>query len=159
MVSINYDSDDMYGNASFYNLTNAVGYVCPNMTDDVKVVQFFLKRLALVDSDYKPTGTMVVDGKFGPVTRGWVIKFQMRAKSVKIDGIVDRAGNANNPSNWIASISKTVYTIRSINNGMRQLDTEVYKTLTVNSAVPEDVRKIFLKVHATSPPMTYGKNA
>src|SRR5690349_1572775 len=104
--------------ASFYNLTAAVGYGCPNLIEDVKVIQFFLQRIFAMPScaPHKPPGKMSIDGKVGPVTRTWIKKAQVVARmshaNVLIDGIVDKAGNAANPSNSRSSISHTYYTIR-----------------------------------------------
>lgn len=159
MAFIDYDSDDPVGNASFYNVTSAVGYGCPNMLEDVKVVQFFLKRVYSLEDfkDLKPWGEMSVDGKVGPITRAWIMKAQRDSNSL-VDGIVNKAGNANNPSNWEASISHTHYVIRMINNTLRKRDTAVYKTLQTNPEVPADMRAIFLQIHASGPPMNYGSS-
>ena len=162
MAFIDLDSDDPQGNASFYNVTSAVGYGKANLEEDVKVVQFFLKRLYSHPKlqEMKPYGEMKVDGKVGPVTRNWIVKTQIIAQSagnpILVDGVVDKAGNAQNASNWESSISKTKYTIRMINNFLRQNDTAVYKTLPSSPEVPGDVRVIFQQIHAAGPPMNFG---
>lgn len=162
MAYIEYDSDDPVNHASFYNLTQAVGYGCPNMTEDVKVVQYFLQRMYTLPGlkEKKPWGTMTVDGKVGPITRAWIIRTQMIGRNegtnLLIDGIVDKAGNETNPSNWESSISHTNYLIRLINNTLRRKDTAHYKTLPTNPEVPGDVRVIFQQIHAAGPPMNYG---
>jgi hypothetical protein len=160
MAFIDLDSDDPVGNASFYNVTAAVGYGCKNLVEDVKVVQFFLKRLFSLEDlkERKPWGEMTVDGKVGPITRAWIIKVQTLSKNVLIDGVVDKAGNEQNPSNWESSISHTKYVIRMINNHLRKRDTAVYKTLPTNPEVPSDVRVIFQQIHAAGPPMNYGNS-
>lgn len=162
MAFIDLDSDDLQGNASFYNVTFAVGYGKQNLAEDVKVVQFFLKRLYSHPKmqDMKPYGDMTVDGKVGPITRNWILKTQIIAQSsgnpVLVDGVIDTAGNATNASNWESGISHTRYTIRMINNFLRQNDTAVYKTLPSSPEVPGDVRVIFQQIHAAGPPMNYG---
>lgn len=164
MAFIDYDSDDPVGHASFYNVTQAVGYGCPNMLEDVKVVQFFLKRLFSLEGlkKDKPWGEMTIDGKVGPITRAWIIKTQILCReggtNVLVDGIVDKAGNPNNASNWESSISHTKYVIRMINNTLRKRDTVVYKTLTSNPEVPPDMRVIFLQIQAAGPQMNYGNS-
>ena len=161
MAFIDLDSEDPQGNPSFYNVNSGVGYGQKNMEEDVKVVQFFLKRLFSVPSmqDKKPFGEMVVDGKVGPVTRNWIVKTQMIIKqkgfSVLVDGVVDKAANPQNGDNLTSSISHTNYTIRMINNFLRKRDTAVYKTLPSNPEVPGDVRAIFQQIHAAGPPMNY----
>ena len=160
MAFIDLDSDNPAGNASFYNVNSAVGYGCPNMVEDVKVVQFFLKRLYKLNSlkSQKPWGEMSVDGKVGPITRAWIMRTQMLAKNSLIDGVVDKAGNENNASNWETSISHTKYVIRMINNHLRKNDTIVYKTLSTNAEVPPDMRTIFQQINAAGPPMNFGSS-
>jgi len=161
MDFIDLDSEDPTGNASFYNVNSAVGFAQTNMVEDVKVVQFFLKRLYSNTKlrDQKPFGEMAVDGKVGPITRNWIVKTQLLAKAqgnpVMVDGIVDKAGNGQNPDNFVSSISHTRYTIRMINNFLRKFDTAVYKTLPSNPEVPDDVRVIFQQIHASGPPMNF----
>ncbi|MBK8148929.1 MAG: hypothetical protein IPK58_12155 [Acidobacteria bacterium] len=160
MAFIDLDSDDPVGNASFYNVNSAVGYGCKNLVEDVKVVQFFLKRIYSLDDmrEHKPWGEMSVDGKVGPITRAWIIKTQTLSKSVLVDGVVDKAGNENNASNWESSISHTRYVIRMMNNHLRKRDTALYKTLSTNPDVPSDVRVIFQQIQAAGPPMNYGSS-
>lgn len=144
------------GNRGFYNVTKAVGYGCSNLMDDVKMVQFFLKRINRAHQFYKTSETMKVDGYCGPITRRWIVQFQIycrkQGNNYMIDGIVDKAGNENNPDKMYSSISKTIYTVRALNNGMFWLDREVYQTLSTNSKVPDDVRLIFKKAQAESKP-------
>src|SRR5262249_44266194 len=105
----------------------------------------------------KPWGDMAVDGKSGPITRAWITKFQLDCRrngvSVAVDGIVDKAGNAE--SNYKSSISHTWYTIRALNDMMFTNETAVYKTLSPNPEVPPDVRLIFLQMQADGPAMVF----
>ena len=162
MAFIDTDSEDPAGTATFYNLNFAVGHSCPNYEEDVKVIQFFLTRLysSAALASKKPWGNMVIDGKFGPITRNWIIKTQMicreSGRNVAVDGIIDRAGGPENPSNQTSSISKTMYMIRAINGRLRREDTAVYKSLTTNPVVPPDVQSIFVKIQAEGPAMSYG---
>jgi hypothetical protein len=163
MAFIDLDSEDPTG-PSFYNINSAVGYGCPNMEEDVKVVQFFMQRLFTTPqfAERKPWGTMTPDGKVGPVTRAWIIRTQIVCKqdggNVIIDGVVDKAQNAQDNSNRVSSISQTDYLIRMMNNALRKLDTPVYKTLTTNPIVPPDMRLIFIQINAEGPPMNFGNN-
>jgi len=45
MAFIDIDTTDPVTNASFYNVDEPVGFGGKNMVEDVKVVQFFLKRV------------------------------------------------------------------------------------------------------------------
>ena len=162
MAFIDLDSEDPVENASFYNVNDAVGAGCQNMQEDVKVVQFFLNRVYTTEEfkKLKPKGTLTIDGKVGPITRNWIVKFQMdmrnRGNPCMVDGIINKAGNENNPDNFISSISHTKYSIRFMNNVCRKRDTEVYKSLTTHPVVPHDVKLVFLQIQAQGPPMAYG---
>jgi len=162
MAFIDVDSEDSVINPTFYNVTAAVGYGCRNMAEDVKIVQFFLKRFYMIPEVMasKPWGAMTVDGKVGPITRAWILKYQIDCQNhgtnTMIDGIVNTAGN--DAGNYTASISQTVYTIKMLNIMLRKLDTVVYKTLTINQEVPLDMRLIFIKLQAQGPPMNYASN-
>ncbi len=148
---------------TFYNLNSAVGYGCPNIEEDVKVVQFFLQRFFTLRYfvGEKPSGTMSADGKVGPTTRTWIRKFQLLCRKSKqnvlVDGIIDKAGNNKNANNLTSSISRTEYAIRALNAVLRHEDNAVYKTLTTNPVVPPDVRMIFLQISSQGPAMNYGK--
>lgn len=163
MAFIDLDSEDPTG-PSFYNINSAVGYGCPNTEEDVKVVQFFMQRFFAIPqfADRKPWGTMTADGKVGPITRAWIIRTQMVCKQdgadVVIDGVVDKAQNAQDNSNRVSSISQTDYLIRMVNNVLRKMDTPVYKTLATNPIVPTDVRLIFMQINAAGPAMQFGNN-
>jgi hypothetical protein len=132
------------------------------MEEDVKVVQFFLTRLFSLPgfATRKPWGEMTIDGKVGPITSAWITRSQMVCRqdgvNVMVDGIVDKAWNA--ASNRTSSISRTEYHIRMLNNVLRKMDGPVYKTLSTNPEVPDDVRDIFLQIQSQGPPMNFGNN-
>ena len=162
MAFIDQDSEDPNGSPTFYNVSAAVGLGCNNTLEDAKVVQFFLTRVYTTETfkSLKPKGTMTVDGKCGPITRNWITKFQLdmrnRGNAVMADGIVNKAGNENNSDNFTAAISHTNYTVRYMNNVLRKLDSDVYKTLATNQVVPPDVRMIFMQINAQGPAMNFG---
>lgn len=105
----------------FYNVSHAVGKGCPNMRDDVKLVQYLLikfydKALASSNVYTKPKGDLKVDGDCGPITLNWILKFQLDVNkrhpgTVYADNRVDRALNKN----LTGSISNTIYTIGVLN--------------------------------------------
>lgn len=161
MAFIDIDSVEPSG-PTFYNVNSAVGYGGKNMIEDVKVVQFFMKRFYTVMTDLaKPWGEMVADGKCGPITRAWITRLQLDLRKLgaqcAVDGLIDKAGNAG--GNRTASISHTDYAIRFLNNGLRHEDSEVYKNLTTHPVVPADLKLIFLQIQAEGPPMSFGKAA
>jgi hypothetical protein len=140
--------------APFYNVNFAVGKNCPNYREDVLLVQFFLKRIYMIDgmTGLKPKGNMTVDGKCGPVTQNWIRKFQidMMNRGLKCypDGLVNKAGNTT--GNKVGSLSHTFYTIRLMNNGMRTGDRQLYKSLAVNPEVPDELRAMFAQMQSQS---------
>ena len=163
MAFIDQDSENPSG-PTFYNVFSAVGYGCPNLEEDVKVVQFFLQRFFSLSqfADKKPWGAMTIDGKVGPITRAWILRSQilMRNEGVNmmVDGVVDKAGSVAGAGNRESTISHTEYAIRMLNNALRKLDTPVYKTLSTNPVVPPDVRMIFTQINAAGPAMNFGNN-
>jgi len=155
MAFIDEDSEDPIKYADFYNVSYAVGMGCRNWTEDVMLVQFFLQRI-YTDAEWKqhkPQGTMKVDGLCGAITRHWIAKFQADARNegsdIRVDGIVDKAGNPDN--NRRGSISRTLYSIRAMNNFLRQSQKPLYSTLPFNQEVPPLLRLAFLQMHAEKP--------
>ncbi|MGH3146614.1 MAG: hypothetical protein ACRDTR_12515, partial [Rubrobacter sp.] len=65
----------------FYNVTYAVGSAGYNVIEDVELVQFFLQQIyrnpAKAGLPPSPKGAMKVDGSCGPVTRNWIVKYQL----------------------------------------------------------------------------------
>ncbi len=156
MAFIDEDSEDSVEYADFYNVSYAVGMGCRNWDEDVMMVQFFLQKIYEHEDMKKktPKGTMTVDGKCGPITRNWILKFQLDVRIIEgynalPDGIVDKAGNAK--SNEITSISNTQYIIRAMNNFLRTKQKPLYRTLPVNAEVPPPLRLAFLQMNAEKP--------
>lgn len=108
----------------FYNVVHAVGKNCPNMSDDVKLVQYLLKiYYEQASPDCRPNGTMTVDGVCGPITRNWILKFQFDCSAdypgeVLVDGRIDRIRNQS----LYGSISKTIYTLSFLNSSAANYD-------------------------------------
>lgn len=88
------------GAGRFYTVTHSAGLGGANYTDDVMLVQFYLKRIYSDPMFYSPPeiGPMKVDGICGPVTRTWIRAFQLHMQQndvppskIRADGRVDRA--------------------------------------------------------------------
>lgn len=120
----------------FHNVVHAVGKHCPNMRDDVKLVQYLL--IAFYDkAQYhasgvytKPKGAMKVDGVCGPVTLNWILKFQLDVNTrypvtVAADNRVDRVRNKN----LEGSISGLLYTLAVLNRLVLRVNPEAYVML------------------------------
>jgi len=155
MAFIDEDSADSVAYADFYNVSYAVGMGCPNWDEDVMMVQFFLQKIYEHEDMKKhtPQGSMTIDGKCGPITRNWILKFQLDVRTQGYDalpdGIVNKAGNAK--SNEYTSISNTQYIIRAMNNFLRIKRKPLYSTLPVNGEVPPPLRLAFLQMNAEKP--------
>jgi len=101
---------------SFYNVVHAVGSACPNLGNDVRLIQYLLKAFYEKAPDLKsPGGAMTVDGFCGPTTQAWINRFQMDMNRysgiVAQDGRMDRVRN----NSVTSSISRTVYSLALLN--------------------------------------------
>ncbi len=109
----------------FYNVVHAVGKNCPNIRDDVKLVQYLLKILYEKLPADKPNGEMSVDGFCGPITLNWILKFQLDVSAtfpgdIAVDNRVDRIRNKN----FVGSITKTKYTLAWLNANAKKYNPE-----------------------------------
>ncbi len=118
----------------FYNVVHAVGANCPNQRDDVMMVQYMLRNQYVGEKAVlKPSGEMKVDGICGPITINWILTYQkqlrMGGNSVLIDGRVDRIRNT---STFMGSISKTRYTLYSLNYTLWETNNKAYMELPMH---------------------------
>jgi len=114
----------------FYNVVHAVGKQCPNMRDDVKLVQYLL--IAFYDTGAqakgwkRPPGELTITGVCGPTTMNWILDFQINVRkesySVALDNRVDRVRNKN----LYGSISKTHYTLARLNFGVKKYNPDAF---------------------------------
>jgi hypothetical protein len=103
----------------FYNVVHAVGKGCPNVRDDVKLVQYLLKSFydkAVGKGISKPAGELEVTGDCESVTMHWILQFQFDMNKaypgkIAIDNRVDRIRQKD----FVGSISKTIYTLGCLN--------------------------------------------
>lgn len=117
----------------FYNVVHAVGANCPNVRDDVKLVQYLLIAFyekAGVLGLTKPQGDIGVTGYCGPATMNWILKFQLDyAKTHPGDIAVDNRVDRIRQKNFFGSISKTRYTLAILNANVRDLNPEAFIAL------------------------------
>lgn len=99
----------------YFNVIRAVGADCPNEKEDVKLVQFLLQQIYKMAPAAAPKGVMTVDGICGPITKNWILKFQLDMRGVgnpvQADKRVDRGRNHSS----MGSLSKSFYTIVLLN--------------------------------------------
>lgn len=115
----------------FYNVVHAVGKECPNMRDDVMLVQYLLKAFydkgAPAKGWQKPPGEMKVTGLCGPTTKSWIIHFQRDVYkefpgAISLDTRVDRIRNKD----LRGSITGTIYTLAWLNNGVAKYNPQAF---------------------------------
>lgn len=115
----------------FYNVEQAVGNNSPNATNDVRLVQYLL-------AGYYGPGSLEVDGWIGPITIGWIKRFQQevsrKGNNVLGDGRVDRAFG------YTSSVSKTVYTIILLNAFCKAKNPAAYNRLPASVPISPNPR-------------------
>ena len=107
-----------------YNVTQPVGPkpLAADSPDDVMLVQLCLKQIFENRFTFSPVppplasgSTIVVDGKFGPITQEAIVTFQNYVRniglSIRPDGFVNRAGDFSGTS----PTAHTIYTIVWLN--------------------------------------------
>ncbi len=120
------DSSPEAETSVFYNVVHAVGKNCPNLSDDVKLVQYLLKIFYdKYPAEYRPNGNMTVDGVCGAVTRNWILKFQLDCSAdypgrILVDGRVDRMRDQK----MKGAISNTHYTLGFLNTNAAHYNPE-----------------------------------
>lgn len=115
----------------FYNVIHAVGSNCPNMRDDVKLIQYLLMAFydrAVSDGVARPAGEIAVTGYCGPATINWILSFQRdyakgHPGEILVDNRVDRI---RDKSNFRGSISKTYYTLAVLNASVKKQNLEAF---------------------------------
>lgn len=82
-----------------WNVSRAVGKNSPNDRLDVLLVQYLLMKVyedVQHDGRIRPKGNLTLDGVCGPITKNWILKFQLDINQdvpglVSTDGRIDRA--------------------------------------------------------------------
>jgi len=135
------DTCDSAVTPEFYNVVHAVGKNCPNKHNDVKLVQLMLQMFYMGAGLTQPKGNMVADGICGPITKNWILKFQldMRARAVFLtaDQRIDRVRNHQS----IGAISHTKYGLVALNEAAATANPDGWAT--ISSMVPmEDANAV-----------------
>jgi len=123
----------------FYNVVHAVGQNSPNLRDDVRLVQYMLKRIYIIgmaidtgdsiQTFSTPKGNMVVDGVCGPVTLNWILKFQLDIRKTGNSILPDKRADRARGNKIGGSISHTIYTIIWLNYLLMYNDTQDYAVI------------------------------
>lgn len=137
---------DTVAGGNYYNVNFAVGANAPNKRDDVRLVQWLLRRVyadhaALAPPDPTP---LAVDGWIGPKTVRWIKAFQADVRAAgrvcAYDGRVDSARKA------AGAVSKLPYTILWLNAVLADANPAVY----ANPASDPDAPPELLQALATN---------
>lgn len=102
----------------FFNVVHAVGKQCPNIRDDVKLVQYLL--IVAFDPSLggtRPSGKLSVNGICDTTTINWIHRFQLDMHSIRPGSILvdDRVDRVRNRTTLTGSMSKTLYTLGLLN--------------------------------------------
>lgn len=125
-----------------WNVTEAVGKNSPNKREDVMLVQYLLKRLYENPNEperTKPKGDMTVDGICGPITKNWIVKFQVDLNDdyqgfCTMDGRVDRAHGTK------SSILNQYYTIVAMNRFFEEENPDIHADPTQANDMPMELK-------------------
>jgi hypothetical protein len=125
------ESDDRDYFPVFYNVVQGVGENCPNVRDDVMMVQYLLFwTYNPLPQVYWPKGEMKIDGMCGGITKNWILKFQLDVmgggNSISTDKRVDRIRDKNGLK---GSMSDTYYTLAYLNWYVADQSPEAYTKL------------------------------
>jgi hypothetical protein len=137
------DTSVFEGLPVFYNVTHAVGNNCPNLRDDVKLVQYLLMAYYDVQPHEKrPRGEIAVTGFCGFATMSWIRQFQADMNQIQQglvaqDNRVDRIRNGD----LKGSISRMLYTLAALNRVVIRDNLDAFANLP--SVVPlEDILNV-----------------
>jgi hypothetical protein len=130
-----------------YTVDHAVGSGCPNMRDDVLLVQFFLKIVSEGPerSQFTPPGRPPIgtDGIWGPTSQAYLNQFistnsvQNPGSPLKQDGRVDPVVGGK----ITGSLSGHIYTILALNTSYRTVrGLAALQDITTDTIFPKDLR-------------------
>lgn len=127
-------SVNLAGANFFWNISDAVGWGCPNRQLDVMLVQYLLHKA--LSAYGRPTKNGIsMDGIFGPQTSKWIKKFQADTTWTGIDGKVDAVGGSRS----LSTKTKKMYTIHWLNFVLMDNDSTVYQDITIDPSLPAEL--------------------
>lgn len=113
-----------------YNVTHAVGADAPNKSDDVQLVQALLLMVYTNQSGVRmPQGNLTVDGFCGPITKNWILKFQLDLRGAGLSVVADRRVDRVRDKKLTGSLTNSVYTLIWLNYYARAFDPMGYADL------------------------------
>ncbi len=125
-----------------YNTDRPVGESLPNKNDDVRLVQTLLAELKrATGGTWGAQRPIIVDGRFGPITRDWILSFQklMNQKSRVLveDGKVHPM-KMQGSYDWAAKFGPSTYsTLFALNDMLRRKARNVHQQLGLRLSLRE----------------------
>lgn len=111
----------------FYNLVHAVGVNCPNMPNDVKLIQYFLKSFYSRIPNHESSNEVAINGVCDSITMNWILKFQMEASACHPGKIlIDQRFDRIREKNFVGTISHTVYSLAVLNSSVLKYNPEAF---------------------------------
>jgi hypothetical protein len=141
-IGLVYLSDGPY---LFYNVESAVGPGAVNRRSDVLLVQYFLREIFKLHSDFIasrfPDGQLRVDGAAGTQTFAAIRHFQM-VVARRLGMLVAQDGRVDPPVGQKAagSLSQTIYTILRMNAGFKAVRPQDWSKVSRASDCPGELR-------------------
>jgi hypothetical protein len=133
--------------AMIYNVHAAVGPGAPNRTDDVKLVQYFLRESFKGTPAFQRepfSGVVVVDGRPGPVTFAAILHFQKVTKKLGNGQAIATDGRIDPPvgEQTRGSISGTKYTIIFLNQSYKRARPQDWPRVSQAGDCPGELRML-----------------
>ena len=116
-----------------YNVSQKVGYKQPNLTDDVQLVQFFLRELLRSRPDLQQLGLPQLTGRFDAVTGFYVYLWEHFAHRPVIDGIVS-------PAHGLNYSPHAAWVITDMNASYRNFSKQGFEALHLNPELSPTLR-------------------
>ena len=143
----------------FFNVIRAVGKNCPNLSDDVKLIHFllinFYEALGRRFRWEKPKGEISFDsGVYSAATENWITKCQLditfRGGINPGSALDKRIDRVRNKEDFKSSITKTTYTLATLNIVVERINPAIFLALpifvpVVTGAVPPPSPDIVIK--------------
>jgi hypothetical protein len=125
----------------FYLNSGSVGFGMTNATEDVLLVQYFLSKIYQRNTP-KPLGrTLLVDGRFGPITHYWILFFREQVRVA--GGTLKDGSNLDGGSRSIAVVDPWSTTITALNAAYNDLYPDGLTTFLEQSDLPVVLKQSF----------------
>lgn len=131
-----------------YTVEKAVGPGCPNIRDDVLLVQLLLRGImddvpGRPNSGFKPPGEkpIQIDGRFGPQTKAYLKFYEAEENRRNADNPVVADGKIDpiTPGQQFGSISGRGYKILTLNNQYQARKPTIHENIARDPLFPPEL--------------------